>query len=197
MEPYQRTNMVIALLVYPDDRKKRDRLEGEFNQAVTTAMARGEDQKVASSLEVPPQASQADPLPSRVRNRLDNRLRVARMFRPFVREKLDGTKPALPPELMRFSINGLSRYVSQDDEHGAHNFERRWLKSTMPVLHLAIAFDLISTLRFGADRAIFFNVHDEEFIDAVIKTSVLLEPFVLDNPIHRADPTLFIRLRPD
>lgn len=189
--------MVIALLVYPDDREKRDRLEREFNQAVTTAMARDEDRKVDSLLDVPPQASQADPLPSRVRNRLDNRLRVARMFRPFVREKLDGTTPALPPELMRFSINGLSRYVSQDDEHGAHNFDRRWLKSTMPVLHLAIAFDLISTLRFGADRAIFFNVHDEEFIDAVLQTSIWLEPFALDNPIQRADPKLLIRLRPE
>ena len=118
------------------------------------------------------------------------------MFRAHVKEKIEGALPALPSGLDRYSINALSRYVSRDDEDEAHNFDRRWLKPTLPVLHLAIAFDLISTLRVGATQAVPFSIHDDEFIDSVLRTAVWLEPFAIKNPICNADAASLIRVRP-
>ena len=149
-----------------------------------------------SALETVTVTHENDLIPSRSRNRLNNRMRVARMFRAHVKKKIEGALPALPPGLDRFSINALSRYVSHDDEDGGHNFERRWLKPTLPVLHLVIAFDLSSTLRFGPVEAVPFSVHDEEFIDSVLQTAVWLEPFAIDNLVCNADPTSLIRIRP-
>ena len=196
MEASELTNMAMAQLIYPDDVGKRDRLEGKLNRSVDAELAKPAWGEVSSSLDAGVLASQHDPLQLRDRNRLNQRMRVAQMFRAHVKEKIEGVLQAPPSGLARYSINALSRYVSHDDKDGGQNFDKRWLKPTLPVLHLAIAFDLISTLRFGPGQAIAFNVHDEEFIDSVLQTSVWLEPFAINNPICNADPASLIRLRP-
>ena len=197
MEASELTNMAMALLIYPDDASKRKRFEAKLNQTVAAHLAEpGRANESSSSLEGPAVTRENDLIPSRERNRLNQRMRVARMFRAHVKEKIEGALPALPPGLARYSINALSRYVSYDDKDGGQNFDKRWLKPTLPVLHLAIAFDLISTLRFGPMQAVPFSVHDDEFIDSVLQTSVWLEPFAINNPICDADPANLIQLRP-
>lgn len=196
MEASELTNMAMGLLIYPDDASKRERFEAKLNRTVAVQLAepgRGNESSFLDAAAVP---HENDLIPPRARNRLNQRMRVARMFRAHVKEKIEGALPALPSDLDRYSINALSRYVSRDDEDEAHNFDRRWLKPTLPVLHLAIAFDLIGTLRFGAVQAVPFSVHDDEFIHSVLQTSVWLEPFAINNPICNADAASLIRLRP-
>ena len=196
LEAFELTNMAMALLIYPDDASKRERFEAKLNQTVAARLAepgRGEE---SPSLGAPALTHENDLIPSRERNRLNQRMRVARMFRAHVKEKIEGALPTLPSGLDRYSINALSRYVSHDDKDGGQNFDKRWLKPTLPVLHLAIAFDLISTLRFGPMQAIAFSIHDEEFIVSVLQTAVWLEPFAINNPICNADPARLILLRP-
>jgi len=196
LEAFELTTMAMAQLVFPDDVNKRDLLEGKLNQSVVAALAKPGRGDESSSLDAVSLTYEHDFIPLRARNRLNQRMRVAQMFRAHVKEKIQGALPALPPGLDRYSINALSRYVSHDDDDGGHNFVKRWLKPTLPVLHLAIAFDLISTLRFGAIQSIPFSVHDEEFIDSVLRTAEWLEPFAINNPICKADPASLIRLRP-
>ena len=196
MEAFELTNMAMAQLIYPDDVKKRDRLEGKLSRLVVAEIAKPGWADETSSVEAVALSAQHDPIPLRGRNRLNQRMRVAQMFRAHVKEKIEGALPAIPPGLDRYSINALSRYVSQDDKDGGQNFDKRWLKPTLPVLHLAIAFDLISTLRFGPMQAIAFSVHDEEFIISVLQTAVWLEPFAINNAICNADPARLILLRP-
>lgn len=192
--------MALALLAYPDTEQKRRDLETRLNQETIAEVSKAANCVVPPAAEAPecaPSLSspQLDPFSSQVRNRIDNRLRVARMFRPFVRERFQGALPAIPRGLQRYSINALSGYVSNDDKDLAQNFDKRWFKTTLPVLHLSIAFDLISTLHFGDARKVFFNVHDEEFIDSVLWTSVWLEDFVTNNTFYAVDGTRLIRLR--
>lgn len=198
METFERTNTAIAWLAYPDCENKRRGLESRLNYDTRATLSTADDAADRSDIEPAENARvapsfQPNAISSRVRNRLDNRMRVARMFRPFLRRSLAD----LPKGLERYSINALSRYVAQDDKDLAQNFEKRWFKTTLPVLHLAIAFDLISTLHFDDERKIVFSVHEADFIETVLWTSVALERFVTSNSFYRVDPARLVRLRPE
>ena len=202
METFELSNMLLALLAYPDSETKRHLLESKLNRLTSASGEASEavdptstsDSGDIQALELSVRA-QVDG--KRIWNRLDQRMRVALMFRPFVKKWLQGQLPDLPAGLRRYSINELSRYVTSDDQDVAHNFEKRWFRSTLPVLHLAIAFDLVSTVRFGPERQIRFNVHDQDFVADVLLWSVWFEGFVIDNELYSVNPLELIRLRPD
>jgi hypothetical protein len=194
--------MVLALLAYPDSELKRRRLESNLNEltlAASNELQSGDALPVLDGHEFqPPDPSVRDQVNiKRTWNRLDQRLRVAQMFRPFVKEWLRGDLPELPQGLRRYSINELSRYVTSQDEDEAHNFEKRWFRSTLPVLHLAIAFDFVSTMRFEGEQEIRLNVHNPDLILEIVLWSVLLEHFVVNNELYSVAPAELIRLRPD
>ena len=194
--------MVLALLAYPDSEPKRRRLEATLNELTLAALTvqRPDDEFPALDddevqLSEPSVRDQVDI--KRTWNRLDQRMRVAQMFRPFVKERLRGDLPELPQGLRRYSFNELSRYVTSRDEDEAHNFEKRWFRSTLPVLHLAIALDLVSAVQFKEEKKVRFNVHDADFILEVVLQSLWLEEFVIDNELYSVIPAELIRLRPD
>lgn len=174
-EPFETANMLISWLAYPEPSyaSKQIGLETNLNRR-TVADLRAQDTDFARDTLLRldgvkfKTSFRGDASSKGIRNRLGHRMDVARMFRREVRKALDGHFPALPPGIRSYSINELSRYVTSDDEDHSHNFQKRWFQTTLPILSLAIGFDLASCLRFGADEDITFSVFDEEFFQAVL-----------------------------
>lgn len=202
METFELTNLALAYLVYPDLGKERAGLESRLNKDSFKKLKQYHPETAAEVLKRRggrgfKTAFRRDLTARRIRDRLDRRMTVARMFRAAVRQWTLGEAPPLPPGLTRFSLAQLSGYVVPPDDPGSDNFLRRWLSQSLPVLHLAIAFDIASCARVAEDQAkVEFSVHDEAFITDVLLIAIWLEPFALDNPLRRADPASLVRLRP-
>jgi hypothetical protein len=190
-EPFETAHMLISLLAFPEagHAEKRVGFETNLNKRAVAAL-RGQDSDFArNTLGRLDGVQFTSPFRGHARskgiqNRLGRRMDVARMFRPEVRKALDGHFPDLPPGMKRYSINGLSRYVTSDDEDQSHNFQKRWFQTTLPVLHVAIGFDLASCLRFGAEEDISFNVFDEEFVRSVVFWSLWSKAVVAQNGLY-------------
>ncbi len=202
METFELANLALACLVYPDFGKERVGLESRLNKQSFQKLKQHAPEAAAEVLKRRDgrgykSTFRRDLTAHRVRERLDQRMKVARMFRPAVRQYMLGEAPPLPPGLERYSLKQLSGYVVPPDDAGSDNFLRRWLSQTLPVLHLAIAFDIVGCARVAKDqRRVDFSVHDEAFITDVLLIAIWLEPFVLNNPLRSADPATLIQLRP-
>ncbi|WP_431285054.1 hypothetical protein ACQW02_09770 [Humitalea sp. 24SJ18S-53] len=75
------------------------------------------------------------------RRRLDDRMAAARSVRPWMRDWLAGPQP-LPTGLKKFSQRQVAHYLSGGDKEKADNFQKRVLRPSRPVLHLAVAIDI-------------------------------------------------------
>lgn len=75
------------------------------------------------------------------RRRLGDRMRTARSVRPWIRDWLERPQP-LPGGMKKFSQRQIAKYLSGGDQEKADNFQKRVLRPSRPVLHLAVAIDV-------------------------------------------------------
>lgn len=203
MESFELSSMVMALLAFPDSEAAREGLQSRLNKQAFDALQVAFPDWAAEVLKrrngMPFRSSFRRDLDSpRIRIRLNQRMVVARMFRSAVREFIEGQLPARPPGLKSFSLNALTGYVVSPDKDQVRNFRKRWLEPTLPVLHIAIALDIVSCSQVeSAAQRFEYIVHDETFISEALLLAIWLEDFVVRNPRCRVDPNLLRRLRPD
>lgn len=85
--------------------------------------------------------------------RLRERNDVARALRPWMRELLGEPQP-LPKGMKKFTQRQISRFMHNDYHEDADHFQERHWRPSRPILHLAIACDLI-LCRLGGEESEF------------------------------------------
>jgi hypothetical protein len=75
------------------------------------------------------------------RRRLGDRMTTARFVRPWISNWLEHPQP-LPTGMKKFSQRQIAQYLSGGDQEKADNFQKRVLRPSRPVIHLAVAIDL-------------------------------------------------------
>jgi hypothetical protein len=131
-----------------------------------------------------------------LRRRLNDRMVAARMARGFMQEALTG-HVVLPATMKQLSVNQLSRLVKTDRPtiDDPEMIERRVWRPSWPVIHLALAFDVLLT-KLGADAASFQYPIDNEGLNAwIIEVAWRHELFVLEDPRFGVSAESLIRVR--
>jgi hypothetical protein len=137
-----------AALAFPAPREDNARREaelawaGQYLQAVNRideTTAPFADPRLNELVQADPERSKAVLRTSR--RRLKDRLRTARAARPWVREWL-GRPQALPAGLRKFTQRQIALFLSGENLEASDNFQKRVLRPSRPVQHLAIASEL-------------------------------------------------------
>jgi hypothetical protein len=191
-EPFETAHRLIATLAYPEPESasKRAGLETNLNRRLVAELRTQGSEFARETLSRLAGKSfktsfRGHAGSKNILNRMNQRMKVARMFRREGRKALDGQFPDLPPGIKRYSLNELSRYVTSDDDDESHNFQKRWFQVTLPVLHIAMGFDLASCFRFGDIQAITFSVHDEDFLEEILFWTGWVKKVVADNGLYK------------
>ena len=138
-----------------------------------------EDQRLNQFLQMSPAWCKA-----RVRTgmrRLRDRSHAARAVRPWVRDLLNRPHPPVPG-IRKFTQRQIALYLSRNDPECSANFQHRVWRPTRPVLHLAIAYDLILS-NFGDERREYFcDLASVATIDFLVMIAELIRPQLLSDP---------------
>lgn len=95
---------------------------------------------------------------------------AARAVRPWVRDCLRRPQP-LPPGLTKFTQRQIAHYLSSSDPERADNFQKRVLRLSRPVLHLAVAADLQCFASGGEEAEHGVDLLETDWFAAVVGLS--------------------------
>ena len=115
------------------------------------------------------------------RRRLRNRSDAARAVRPWMRESLDNLHPRVPG-VRKFMQRQIALYLCRDDPERSANFQNRVWRPSRPVLHLAIASDLLlCTLREKrAENGV--DLASAKLVSELVARAKLVQPLILGDP---------------
>jgi hypothetical protein len=118
-----------------------------------------------------------------VDRRMKDRLSSAIIAKPFLEQATTGRPPRLPPEVSNLSLSTMAEYVmfhgkADHDRGDIKNFHARVLRPSLPVIHLAVALNLVfertkpaGLMKFG----IYDLIRSPEAIRFLIETAQPLE----------------------
>jgi hypothetical protein len=130
------------------------------------------------------------------RRRLHDRMIASRMSLGFLEQGFTKIEPRLPASMARLSLNELSNLVlSQSRESVAENVEKRAWRETLPVVHIAAAYQWVTRTFGGADAAYGVELQDLDFHRLVIATAEIHERLVLADRRFGIAPDRLVRLR--
>jgi hypothetical protein len=127
----------------------------------------------------------ADPVRGRAvlrtaHRRLRDRMEAARSVRPWIRDWLD--QPQLfPAGMKKFTQRQIALFLAGGNEEAAHDLQKRVLRPSRPVLHLAVAVDVhdLQAGQIKLDTGISLDDIDRfaqlVFLSNVLKMHICLE----------------------
>ena len=114
-----------------------------------------------------------------LQKRLRQRGAAARMGNGLAHQELFGIPAVLPPEMTGISIDQLSKLVrSETTLAHSEDVEKHVWRASLPVIHLAMAAELIQRVRCSEGGIEDFDLQDVEFFEAVVRLGEILEPIV-------------------
>ena len=125
-----------------------------------------------------------------VNRRLHDRLQAAIIDKPFLEQAQTGQPPRLPPGGEKLSLANMAEYLlfrdKPDHDRGdVRNFHARIWRPSLPVLHLAIALNLLfeRTRPVGLDKlAVHDLIRSREAIQFLVETAQSLETLLTQIP---------------
>jgi hypothetical protein len=138
-----------------------------------------------------------------VDRRLRDRLDAAIVAKPFLEQAATGQPPRLPPGVEKLSLARMAEYLlfrdKPDHDRGdVKNFHARVWQPSLPVLHLAIALNLLfeRTRPVGLDKlAVHDLIRSPEAIRFLVETAQSLEPLLTQIPVLGLHETPLLRFR--
>ena len=139
-----------------------------------------EDQRLNAFLDLPPAWCKAKVRTAR--RRLRDRSDAARAVRPWVRELLADPHPPVPG-IRKFSQRQIALYLFDGDTERAANFQHRVWRPSRPVIHIAIAYDLVLSALDGQRDEFGLDLGSTAFVGELVARAKLLEPKIIGD--HR------------
>ena len=161
--------------------------------AVTIRLAKAEDPGMArSAMEQWPQidwpkikarAQKPKPALGYLLNRLVHRMAAARAGIGKMRQQLFGIPVILPPGISALSIDQLCVLIRNDVSiDDPDNIEKQVWRKSLPIMHLAIATQLMLVGKFGSRAKFGCDLHDIEFYRETVQLAYLIEQAVHNHP---------------
>ena len=177
-----------AALAFPGAREEQARIEAvqgwtgaylhEANK-VDVSDAPFEDPRLNAFVERPLQWCKAKVRTGR--RRLRDRSDAARVARPWVREILDSPHPPVLG-IRKFTQRQIALHLFDGDAEKAANFQHRVWRPSRPVLHIAIAYDLVLSATGQKEEEFGLDLATTEFVGALVVGAKSLEPLILNDP---------------
>ena len=147
MESFEIGAWLIAILAFPAEAEadaRRKAAEAKIAETVRTANAEFIEQWHDRFPFCADISTQEESRRLRtMQRRLRDRMQAARMSLAFIGEHMTGEKLHIPSELLRLSLNELSKYLLQySTESDPENFEHRVWRRSRPVIHVAAAMQV-------------------------------------------------------
>ena len=118
-----------------------------------------------------------------LQKRLNQRMAAARAGIGMSYEKLFGTAAVLPPGMTALSINQLCQLISGDVSiDDPDNIEKLVWRRSLPILHLAMAVQLLLAARHGDRAASGVNLDDIDFYREAVILGAHFEDLVHEHP---------------
>jgi hypothetical protein len=134
--------------------------------------------------------------PGTLKTRLRQRMVAAKIAIGLTHEELFRQPAKLPPSLTGLSIDQLATLVKREiyiDD--TNNIEKLVWRKALPIIHLAIALQLLLTAS-GDDRpALGFDIQDRDFMRRVVLLARDLEPMVIAHPAINISADSLVRIR--
>lgn len=128
--------------------------------------------------------------------RMRDRMAAARMSRGFFREGLTNESTPLPPSMKRLSLNQLSCLVQAEvHQSNAENVEHRVWRPSRPVIHIAMALQLVTDLDAPGQNRYPYELSNQELNRQVVELSEFHEPFVEADKRFGIRPERLVRIR--
>ncbi len=117
-----------------------------------------------------------------IEKRLRHRMIAAKIGIGLIHLELFGTQVTLPPSLVSLSIDQLSAFVSRETTiDDPENVEKLVWRTSLPIIHLAIATQLILH-RNGYQQVNEMDLHDHEFYRTAVLLAQQIELIIISHP---------------
>lgn len=131
-----------------------------------------------------------------LRRRLDDRMIAGRMSLGFLEEAITKKPPRLPDGMPRLSLNELSKLVQREARQSdPENVERRVWRQTLPVIHLAAAYQVLLRGADGQGQPLSQDLQDLDAHRRVVSLAQFHEEVVLADERFNITPENLVRLR--
>jgi len=128
-------------------------------------------------------AKKAKPALGYLDKRLKQRMAAARAAIGKMHAELFGIPVTLPPGLRSLAIDQLCRLIRSDVSiDDPENVEKFVWRTSLPIIHLAVATQLILAERLGGGAMFECNLQDVNFCREAVQLGHRLEQIVLDHP---------------
>ena len=197
----------LSILAWPtaEEGVTFDRVSEELAAGVIRASKAG-DPNLAQSLidrwpdfhwsSIVARARKRRPALAGLNHRLEQRMAAARAAIGKAHEQLFGTPVVLPPTMTATSLDQLCRLIARDTRIAdPENVERLVWRKSLPIIHLAMATQLMLVERHPESNSIHLDLQDIEFCRTTVHIAGLLEAVVLGHPGFAITPERLTRVR--
>ena len=118
-----------------------------------------------------------------LRTRLNQRMAAARAGIGIVHKHLFGSPATLPPGMSAASIDQLCKLIRSDvNISDIENIEKLVWRKSLPILHLAMATQLLLNGKYGDRAEVGTDLQDLEFYREAVRLGTLLEQTLNSHP---------------
>jgi len=130
-----------------------------------------------------------------LKRRLKDRMIASRMSLGFFKEGMTSRPARLPPEMARLSLNELSKLVLEESrESVADNVERWAWRETLPVIHIAAAYQFLLRACSAEGTPYGHDLEDLEAHRIIVEMAGINEQLVLADRRFGIAPDKLVRL---
>ena len=131
-----------------------------------------------------------------LQKRLNQRMAAARMGLGLAHQEIFNQPAVLPPTITALSIDQLAKLVRSDTNiAGSANIEKFVWRASLPIVHLAMAIQILLIGRFSDRTSVGADLQDIEFYREAIKLAEALEPMVIAHPKFNIGADRLTRVR--
>jgi hypothetical protein len=203
LEPFEIGALLYAVLAFPAEHEQGDLAKAAEALCADVIRLTGEARptEAANCMSAFPGYAQIDARESRRRlrtfnRRLDDRRIASRMSLGFFQQGWTGRPPELPAGMKRLSLNQLSELVlSESRESVPENVEKRAWRESLPVIHIAAAYQWAVRAASAAGRPLSLDLQELEVHQFIVALARMHEELVLADSRFGIAPEKLVRLR--